>query len=99
MSSLLTTCLAALLLLLTASLGLRLPRPGEARLGTRLELRPLQIQTQGLPGLSGLPGLLSESQSGSVSGVVESLSQALSSFIHSVIDFVSSQFRQEIIYD
>ena len=95
MSSLLTTCLA-LLLLLTASLGLRLPRPGEPRLGTRLELRPLQIQTQGL---LGLPGLLSESQSGSVSGVVESLSQALSSFIHSLMDFVSSQFRQEIIYD
>ena len=86
MSSLLKVCLAVLL---TASLGLWLPWPGEARLGTRLELRPMKIQTQGLQWLP-------ESQS--VSGVLDSLTQALTSAVQSVIDFVSSQLRQEIIY-
>lgn len=79
MSSLLKVCLAVLL---TASLGLWLPWPGEARLGTRLELRPMKIQTQGLQWLP-------ESQS--VSGVLDSLTQALTSAVQSVIDFVSSQ--------
>ena len=86
MSSLLKVCLAVLL---TASLGLWLPWPGEARLGTRLELRPMKIQTQGLQWLP-------ESQS--VSGVLDSLTQALTSAVQSVIDFISSQLRQEIIY-
>ena len=88
MSSLLTVCLA---LLLTASLGLWVPWPGQARLGTKLELRPLKIQTQG--------GLLGLAEQQSLPGILDSLQQAVTSFIDSIIYFVSSQFRQETIYD
>ena len=86
MSSLLTVCLA---LCLTGSLGLWLPWPSEARLGTKLELRPLKIQTQA--------GLLGLAETPSFSGILESLQQAVTSAIDSVIYFVSSQFRQETI--
>ena len=85
MSSLTTVFLSVCL---TASLGLWLPWPSQARLGTRLELRPLNIQTQG--------GLLAEPQS--VSGILETLQQAVTALVDSVITFVSSQFRQEILY-
>ena len=88
MSSLLTVCLTVLL---TASLGLWVPWPGEARLGTKLELRPLKIQTQG--------GLLGLTEHQSLPGILDSLHQAVTSFIDSVIYLVSSQFRQENIYD
>ena len=87
MSSLLTVCLV---LCLTASLGLWVPWPGEARLGTKLELRPLNIKTQ--------PGLLGLAEPPSLSGILESLHQAVTSVIDSVIYFVTSQFRQESIY-
>ena len=85
-SRLLHLCLA---LWLTLSLGLWLPRAGEPRLGTKLELRPLNIQTEA--------GLLAEPFS--ISGMLGSLHQAVTSFIDSVIYLVSSQFREGLVYD
>ena len=74
---------------LTLSHGLWLARTGEPRLGTRLEVRPLNIQTEA--------GLLGEPLS--VSGILGSLHQAVTSFIDSVIYLVSSQFREGLVYD
>ena len=80
MSSLLTICLALSLL------PSRLALPAEARLGTVMELRPLKLHPQ---------WFVSPTEPWTVAGILDTLYQALTSFIDSAGTLVSTHFRQE----
>ena len=76
----------ALSLAVSLSQGIMLVREQDARFGTMMEVKPVRIHQDG--------GLL---QTNLATNLWDSLYQNIQLFMSSVMDFVSSTFRQEVI--